>query len=87
MAFRLPNTFRRLFAEGTFNAAFIPSYTAARLKQNIGKKFADDILSFLLLILITVVTLAEIFTPYLVSLIAPGFIGDDINLICIDLQE
>ena len=80
VAFRLPNTFRRLFAEGTFNAAFIPSYTAARLKnKNIGKKFADDILSFLLLILITVVTLAEIFTPYLVSLIAPGFIGDDIK--------
>ena len=26
VAFRLPNTFRRLFAEGTFNAAFIPSY-------------------------------------------------------------
>ena len=32
VAFRLPNTFRRLFAEGTFNAAFIPSYTSARLK-------------------------------------------------------
>jgi len=26
VAFRLPNTFRRLFAEGSFNAAFIPSY-------------------------------------------------------------
>ena len=35
VAFRLPNTFRRLFAEGTFNAAFIPSYTSANLK---GKK-------------------------------------------------
>ena len=33
VAFRLPNTFRRLFAEGTFNAAFIPSYTAAKLKN------------------------------------------------------
>ena len=32
VAFRLPNTFRRLFAEGTFNAAFIPSYTSAKLK-------------------------------------------------------
>ena len=28
VAFRLPNTFRRLFAEGTFNAAFVPSYTS-----------------------------------------------------------
>ena len=44
-AFRLPNTFRRLFAEGTFNAAFIPSYTAANLKsKKTGKIFADDIL-------------------------------------------
>ena len=33
VAFRLPNTFRRLFAEGTFNAAFIPSYTSVKLKN------------------------------------------------------
>ena len=33
VAFRLPNTFRRLFAEGTFNAAFIPSYTNENLKS------------------------------------------------------
>ena len=80
VAFRLPNTFRRLFAEGTFNAAFIPSYTSAKLKnKKSGKKFADDVLSLLLLILIFIVTLAEIFTPYLVYLIAPGFVGDDIK--------
>ena len=28
VAFRLPNTFRRLFSEGTFNAAFVPSYSS-----------------------------------------------------------
>ena len=33
VAFRLPNTFRRLFAEGTFNAAFIPSYQEEKLKK------------------------------------------------------
>ena len=80
VAFRLPNTFRRLFAEGTFNAAFIPSYTSAQLKsQKEGKKFADDVLSLLLLFLLFVVTLVEIFTPYLVYLIAPGFIDDSIK--------
>ena len=43
VAFRLPNTFRRLFAEGTFNAAFIPSYTSAKLSnKKHGKKFADE---------------------------------------------
>ena len=53
VAFRLPNTFRRLFAEGTFNAAFIPSYTSAKIEDKVkGKKFADDVLSSLLLILL-----------------------------------
>ena len=80
VAFRLPNTFRRLFAEGTFNAAFIPSYTSAKFKnQKTGKIFADDVLSLLLLTLLFLVTLAEIFTPYLVYLIAPGFIENNIK--------
>ena len=50
VAFRIPNTFRRLFAEGTFNAAFIPSYTSAKLEnKKKGKKFADDILGLSLI--------------------------------------
>ena len=78
VAFRLPNTFRRLFAEGTFNAAFIPSYTSEKLKNNkSGKIFADDVLSLLVFILLLIVTLAEIFTPLLVYLIAPGFLADN----------
>ena len=77
VAFRLPNTFRRLFAEGTFNAAFIPSYTSAKIEdKKKGKKFADDVLSSLLLILLIIVTIVEIFTPYLVYIIAPGFLED-----------
>ena len=80
VAFRLPNTFRRLFAEGTFNAAFIPSYTSARTEsKKKGKKFADDILGSLLLILILIVTVVEIFTPFLVYIIAPGFIENDVK--------
>ena len=35
VAFRIPNTFRRLFAEGTFNAAFVPSYTSELAKRKI----------------------------------------------------
>jgi putative peptidoglycan lipid II flippase len=74
VAFRLPNTFRRLFAEGTFNAAFIPSYTKEKNKnKKKGKKFADDVISFLIIILLFIIFIAEIFTPYLVYLIAPGF--------------
>ena len=74
VAFRIPSTFRRLFAEGTFNAAFIPSYTSARIEnKKKGKKFADEVLSLLFLILFFTVLLAEVFTPYLVYVIAPGF--------------
>ena len=74
VAFRLPNTFRRLFAEGTFNAAFIPSYTSEKTaNKEKGKKFADEVLSLLFLILLFIVLLIEIFTPYFVFLIAPGF--------------
>ena len=80
VAFRLPNTFRRLFAEGTFNAAFIPSYTSVKLKnKKSGKEFADNVLSILFIILLFIVTLAEIFTPFFVYLIAPGFISDDVK--------
>jgi putative peptidoglycan lipid II flippase len=77
VAFRLPNTFRRLFAEGVFNAAFIPSYTKANL-DNVaeGKKFADDVLNLLIIILLGIVFLVEIFTPVIVYLIAPGFYED-----------
>ena len=74
VAFRLPNTFRRLFAEGTFNAAFIPSYVSAKSdSKKKGKKFADDVFNILILILFLIILIVEIFTPYVVNIIAPGF--------------
>ena len=77
VAFRIPNTFRRLFAEGTFNAAFVPSYASEIVK---GKKnsneFANQIFNLLFLGLFFLVLLIEIFMPAFVSLIAPGFIDD-----------
>ena len=50
VAFRIPNTFRRLFSEGTFNAAFVPSY-ASELSQGKEKsdKFANSVLNLLIL--------------------------------------
>ena len=77
VAFRLPNVFRRLFAEGVFNAAFIPSYLEAKLNNETeGKKFADNILNLLVIVLLVIIFLVEIFTPTIVYLIAPGFIED-----------
>jgi putative peptidoglycan lipid II flippase len=74
VAFRLPNTFRRLFSEGVFNAAFIPSYVEENtISKTEGKKFADDVLNLLIIALLGFVFLVEIFTPVIVYLIAPGF--------------
>ena len=74
VAFRLPNTFRRLFAEGTFNAAFIPSYagTLAKNKKD-ADNFAKNVFNLLVIILLFFVLLAEIFMPQIIFLIAPGF--------------
>ena len=77
VAFRIPNTFRRLFAEGTFNAAFVPSYTSqlnkSKLKSN---KFANDIFNFLLAGLFFLILIIQLFMPTFVGLIAPGFVDE-----------
>ncbi len=77
VAFRIPNTFRRLFAEGTFNAAFVPSYTGELVKgKSKSKEFAGKIFNLLLIGLLFLVLIIEIFMPVFIGLIAPGFTGD-----------
>ena len=77
VAFRIPNTFRRLFAEGTFNAAFVPSYSSEIIKgKKQSNKFANDIFNLLFLGLLFLTIVIEIFMPAFVSIIAPGFVGD-----------
>ena len=78
VAFRIPNTFRRLFSEGAFNSAFVPSY-ASELSQGKDQsdKFANNIFNLLILGLFILVLVIEIFMPIFVFLIAPGFDGDN----------
>jgi putative peptidoglycan lipid II flippase len=77
VAFRIPNTFRRLFSEGTFNAAFIPSYTSEIIKgKKNSNKFANDIFNLLFLGLFFLILIVQIFMPTFVSIIAPGFVED-----------
>jgi putative peptidoglycan lipid II flippase len=78
VAFRLPNLFRRLFAEGAFNAAFVPLF-ARRLEEGgepAAKSFAEEVLAGLLVVLILVTVAAEIGAPWLVAVLAPGFYED-----------
>ena len=78
VAFRIPNTFRRLFSEGTFNAAFIPTYSSELIKGKVkSNNFANEVLSLLFLSLLILVFVVQIFMPVFVSLIAPGFIEDE----------
>ena len=89
VAFRIPNTFRRLFAEGTFNAAFVPSYTSELAKgKSKSNEFANNIFNLLLAGLLFIVLISEIFMPVVVSMIAPGFVEntEKINLV-IDLTR
>jgi len=76
VAFRIPNTFRRLFSEGTFNAAFVPSYSSLLNKKKQAEKFANNIFNLLVLSLFFLVIIIEILMPLFVFLIAPGFFGD-----------
>ncbi len=89
VAFRIPNTFRRLFAEGTFNAAFVPSYTSELVKSKLNSnKFANEIFNLLFCVLLFLILLVEVFMPVFVGLIAPGFVGEDSKIkLAIDLTR
>jgi putative peptidoglycan lipid II flippase len=76
VAFRIPNTFRRLFSEGTFNAAFVPSYSSLLNNKKNSQKFANNIFNLLIVGLFFLVLVIEILMPLFVFLIAPGFEDD-----------
>jgi len=78
VAFRIPNTFRRLFSEGTFNAAFVPSYASELANgKDQSEKFATSVFNLLIISLFFLVIIIEIFMPLFVFLIAPGFTGNE----------
>lgn len=75
-AFRLPNMFRRFFAEGAFNAAFVPMFSKKYEADEQAQKFARDAFNLLAVTTLTLTALAMIFMPLLVWLTAEGFYGD-----------
>ena len=78
VALRLPNHFRAIFAEGAFNAAFVPAY--ARIREQGGAAraghFADRIFTLLLASQIVLLAVALLFTPWVIDVLAPGFAKD-----------
>src|SRR5690348_12381724 len=75
VALRLPNHFRAIFAEGAFNAAFVPAYARIREQGGAGRAqvFADRIFTLLLASQIVLLAIAWIFTPQVIDVLAPGF--------------
>jgi putative peptidoglycan lipid II flippase len=78
VGFRVPNMFRRIFAEGAFNAAFIPLFTKRLHAEGpeAAQDFAAQALSGLTLVLVAFTLLAEIAMPWLMLVLAPGFAED-----------
>src|SRR5215470_8310625 len=78
VALRLPNHFRAIFAEGAFNAAFVPAY--ARIRSQTGADvaglFADRIFTLLIIVEGALLAFALLFTPGVIALLAPGFSDD-----------
>ncbi|MEM9125394.1 MAG: murein biosynthesis integral membrane protein MurJ [Pseudomonadota bacterium] len=75
-AFRLPNMFRRFFAEGAFNAAFVPMFSKRLESDDNAAGFAQDAFNLLAIAVLALVGLAMVFMPGLVWLTAEGFYGD-----------
>src|SRR5215475_9014475 len=78
VALRLPNHFRAIFAEGAFNAAFVPAY--ARIREQGGAErsgvFADRVFTLLMLSQVVLLAIALSFMPWVIRLLAPGFAED-----------
>jgi putative peptidoglycan lipid II flippase len=78
VAFRFPNLFRRLFGEGAFNSAFVPLF-AKRLEgegEGEARRFAEQAMSVLFFSLLVLSVLIVLAMPWLMVLLAPGFVSN-----------
>ena len=75
VAFKLPNFFRRLFAEGAFSVTFVPLFAkaAAAEGQDAAARFAEEAQAALLAILIPLTVALLLFMPAVMLVLAPGF--------------
>lgn len=84
VSFKLPNLFRSLFAEGAFTSAFVPMLSHKMVEDGKDEStiFASKAISVLAFILSIFVVIVMVFMPYVIKILAPGFIGNEqqINL-------
>lgn len=75
VAFRLPNHFRALFAEGAFNAAFVPLFSAKLVQdgREAARRFAEEVQALLLVTQLVFLAAVLATMPQFMTLFAPGF--------------
>ncbi len=74
VAFKLPNLFRRIFAEGALSYVFVPMFNQKMLQsKDSAEQFSSKVFAGLLITLIALVILMQLAMPYVMILIAPGF--------------
>ena len=76
---KIPNLFRRFFAEGAFNQAFIPIYSEYQSENNeyVTKDFINALAGNFLIILFVFTLLVLLIAPIFILIFAPGFYVDD----------
>jgi len=80
VAFRIPNFLRRIFAEGAFSQAFVPVFSElTEQNTNQAKHFVNATAGILASVTFVLTVLGIIFAPFIVSVFAPGFVGDEIK--------
>ena len=77
VAFRLPNMFRRFFAEGAFNMAFVPMFSKRLESGSDAHDFAEQALAGLASVLIVLTLIAQAAMPWLILALASGFAGEE----------
>ena len=78
VAFKIPNFFRRLFAEGAFNAGFVPLFSGALARDGMAsaKRFAEETLAVFVVSLLLFVALMQAAMPWAMMGLAPGFVDE-----------
>lgn len=80
VALRLPNLFRRLFAEGAFTISFVPLFSAALKEgQEEARSFAEEALAVLVMALLPFTLFMMLVMPWFMHIITPGYAGDPVK--------
>nr|WP_211114223.1 murein biosynthesis integral membrane protein MurJ [Azospirillum rugosum] len=75
VAFRLPNHFRALFAEGAFNSAFVPLFSAKLVQdgRDAARRFAEEVMALLVVVQVLFLIVILAIMPQFMTVFAPGF--------------